>query len=59
MKKRIGRGEATGFSLKMPNTTLSGPSLVNEVSAVIPAIVNFIKTEVTISDEENPWVDRD
>ncbi len=59
MKKRIGKGEATGFSLNVPNTNLSGPSLVNDVSAVIPAIVNFIKSEVKISDDENPWIERD
>ena len=59
MKKRMGRGEATGFSLKIPGTNLSGPSLVNDVSPVIPAIVKFIQSEVKISEDENPWVDRD
>jgi hypothetical protein len=58
VKKRIGRGEATGFEYKLLSTNLSGPSLVNDVPAVIPSIVKFIQTQVVISDEENPWVQR-
>jgi alpha-beta hydrolase superfamily lysophospholipase len=59
MKKRIGRGTATGFQLKLLNTSLSGPAFVNGVDSVIPAIVKFIQTEVKVSDEENPWVARE
>jgi len=58
MKKRIGRGTMAGFELLMPDTKLSGPALVNEVSTVIPAIVDFITSEVKVTEEENPWVDR-
>ncbi len=59
IKKRLGRGEATGFQLSMANTALSGPSLVSDVGGVIPAIVKFVTTEVVISDSTNPWVERD
>jgi len=58
MKKRIGRGTTAGFKLLMPDTKLSGPALVNEVSTVIPAIVDFITSEVKVTEEENPWVER-
>ena len=58
-KTRIGRGEASGFELKFLKTNLSGPSLVNEVSSVIPAVVKFIKNNVKISDDTNEWVKRD
>ncbi len=59
IKKRIGRGEATGFDFKMFDTNLGGARLVNDVSTVIPSIVSFVNSEVKISDEENPWVERD
>ncbi len=59
MKKRMGRGEASGFELKMFDTTLSGPSLVNEHASVIPAITSFVKANVVIGDDENPWIERD
>ncbi|MGI9474279.1 MAG: alpha/beta hydrolase [Rubripirellula sp.] len=58
MKKRMGRGQASGFDLKLLDTALSGPSLVNDFSVVIPAITNFVKSEVVISDEVNPWIER-
>ena len=59
VKKRLGRGEATGFQLMMANTALSGPSLVNDVGSVIPAIVKFVTNEVVVSDSSNPWVERE
>jgi len=59
IKKRIGRGEASGFELKLIPTNLSGPSLINEVSPTIPAIVNFVKNNVDIADRNNEWVKRD
>ncbi len=43
----------------MVDTPLSGPSLVNDVSAVIPAIAKFVKSHVVISEDENPWIERD
>jgi hypothetical protein len=58
IKKRFGKGEASGFELKMFDTNLSGASLVNEVSLAIPTIGNFIKKEVSTGDE-NPWIERD
>ncbi len=58
-KKRIGKGVASGFELLMVDTPLSGPSLVNDVSGVIPAIAKFVKANVVISDDENPWIKRD
>ena len=59
MKKRLGRGKATGFQIKMMDTSLSGPSLVNDVPTVIPSIVSFIKKEVPVGNEDNPWIERD
>lgn len=59
VKKRMGRGEASGFELLMVDTPLSGPSLVNDVSVVTPAIVKFVKSNVVISNDENPWIKRD
>lgn len=59
IKTRIGRGEASGYELQLVPTNLSGPSLVNEVSAVIPGIVNFIKSNVDVTDDANQWVKRD
>ncbi len=59
-KKRLGRGVAEGFDLAMPNNKLSGAALINEQSSgVIPVITNFVKSQVTISDDENPWIERD
>lgn len=59
VKKRIGRGEASGFDLQMVDTALSGPSLVNDVASVVPAIVKFVTSEVEISDSANPWIARE
>lgn len=58
MKKRIGRGKATGFEFNSVDTSLSGPALVTELSSVISGITDFITNEVVISDEENPWISR-
>ena len=58
-KTRAGGGTAKGFKVEMIDTALTGPSLVNEVPEVIPSIVDFIKAEVRISDDENPWIERD
>ncbi len=59
MKKRVGFGEAQGFELMMPKTKLSGPALINETANVIPAITDFVKSQVKIGEEENPWIERD
>jgi pimeloyl-ACP methyl ester carboxylesterase len=58
MKKRLARGPATGFRLLMPDTKLSGPRLVNDVPEVVASIIDFISSEVRVSDGENPWVER-
>ena len=57
-KTRAGGGTAPGFQLEMVETSLTGAALVNEAAEVIPAIVDFITSEVRISDDENPWVER-
>lgn len=57
-KRRAGGGTVTGFESKMVDTALSGPSLVNEVSSVIPDIVKFVTEEVDGKDA-NPWVERE
>lgn len=59
VKKRVGGGTVSGFELKMLETTLSGPSLVNDVSDVIPAIVKFVTAQVPIAENANPWVERE
>ena len=58
-KLRASGGRMTGFELRMIDTALTGPALVNEASDVIPTIVNFIQSEVRISAEENPWIKRE
>lgn len=58
MKRRLGGGTVSRFEMKTVNTTLSGPALVNDVSAVIPAITKFITSQVPVSDEVNTWVRR-
>ena len=58
MKKRMGRGQASGFDFKLPDAKLSGASLVNNVSAVIPAITKFVQSEVPVSADVNPWIER-
>lgn len=59
MKKRIGRGEASGFNVSMLDTALSGPSLlVSDVGKVSSGIVNFITKEVVVDDSNNAWVER-
>ena len=57
-KRAMGHGEVSGFELVMPKTTLSGAALVNESSAVIPKITEFITTNVKSGDEGYPWIDR-
>ena len=57
-KKKVGGGTASGFQLQTIDTSLSGPTLINEDSKVIPAIVKFIQDEVQISKNENPWIQR-
>ena len=58
VKRRMGKGVASGFKQLMVPTPLSGPSLVNDVSPVIPAITKFVKEHVVISEDENPWIER-
>lgn len=59
VKTRMGKGTPSGFDMKLVSTKLTGPSLVNDVSGVIPAIRDFIKKNVVISNDENPWIERD
>lgn len=59
VKKRVSRGEAQGFKLAMVPTSLSGPSLVGGAREVIPMVVSFVTSHVKISDEQNPWVERE
>lgn len=58
IKKRIGAGEMRGFEQAMPKTKLSGAALVAQASGVIASIVNFVNTEVSASEDDNPWVQR-
>lgn len=59
VKRRLARGEAPGYKLELVPTSLSGPALVNEAPEVIPAITSFITASVPISDEQNPWIERE
>jgi pimeloyl-ACP methyl ester carboxylesterase len=58
-KTKMGKGTPSGFDMKLLPTKLSGPSLVNDVAGVSTAITDFIKKEVIISEDENPWIERD
>lgn len=59
LKKRFGRGEAEGFELLTPATTLSGAPLVLNESAVIPKITSFITDEIAAAKDANPWIERE
>jgi hypothetical protein len=58
IKKRMGRGVASGFELRMVDTPQGGSRLVRDVSSVIPAITKFVTSHVSISEDENPWIER-
>lgn len=59
-KKRLSGGkDAEGLELLVVKQKLGGPALVNESANVIPEIVKFINANVTISDLDNPWIERD
>lgn len=58
-KRKRGRGKVTGLTRELPSTPLSGPTLVQSVRTVIPAIVKFINEEVIVTREMNPWVYRE
>jgi pimeloyl-ACP methyl ester carboxylesterase len=57
-KRKLGRGKVTAFSRDLPQTPLSGPTYVQTVPTVIPAIVKFITQEVIVSSDVNPWIKR-
>lgn len=59
VKKRMGRGTASGFEVQLPETSLSGQALVKGYSGVIPRITKFVTSNVEIGDEVNPWIKRD
>lgn len=58
IKKKLSRGEAQGLELETVKSSLSGHALVNQAANVIPAIVKFVTDSVKVSEEENPWVER-
>jgi pimeloyl-ACP methyl ester carboxylesterase len=58
VKKKMSRGDASGLELKMIDTSLRGAALVKESSEVVPAAVEFVTENVTISETTNPWVER-
>lgn len=58
VKKRLARGSVTGYEFFTPTTSLSGPALINDEASVIPKIVSFLKENVSLSDDENPWIER-
>ncbi|NNE00004.1 MAG: alpha/beta hydrolase [Pirellulaceae bacterium] len=58
-KKKMTRGAVTGLELKQSRASLSGPLLVKNAPDVIPAVVKFVKENVIISDDENPWINRE
>lgn len=59
VKKRISRGEAPGFALKLVPTSLSGAGLVAQGPGVTPSIAAFITANVPVSDTVNPWIERE
>ncbi|MCD0459765.1 alpha/beta hydrolase [Roseiconus lacunae] len=59
-KRRLsGSREAEGLEVMEVSEPLGGPALISGQSSVIPAIVKFITEQVKISDNENPWIERD
>ena len=58
MKRRAGRGETTGFQLDLPSTNLSGQALVNDLKPIIPSIISFIRANVPVGANQNPWIER-
>ncbi|SMP72662.1 hypothetical protein SAMN06265222_115119 [Neorhodopirellula lusitana] len=58
VKKKQNRGKALGYELVLAQTSLSDAALVNDEATVIPKIVSFLKANVSVSKDENPWIDR-
>jgi hypothetical protein len=58
VKKKASRGEAQGLEMKSVKSSLSGHALVNKNADVISAIVKFVTENVKVSEQENPWVER-
>lgn len=58
IKKRFGGGTAEGFELVLADTNLSGPRLVKDSQQVQSSVVEFIKSNIEINDETNPWIER-
>ena len=59
LKRRLHRGDIEGFNVSMPSTNRSGARMINDSKSLISSITAFVKTQVKVSDEENPWVKRD
>lgn len=57
-KKRVGRGEVTGLTVKMLDSDLDHSELVNQVKEAIPAIVSFVTAEAKGSNPKTPWIER-
>ncbi|QDT12451.1 alpha/beta hydrolase [Stieleria marina] len=61
VRKRIHRGDVEGLNLHLSKASFSGPQLVAKTPDVLPAVVQFVKKNVVISEDEeiNPWVNRE
>lgn len=55
-KRRLTRGNVTGFEMSWQATSLTTPALVTDVAAVNGIIVKFLNDNVVANKAVNPWV---
>lgn len=58
LKKRLARGEVNDLQYEVLNTSLDGPSLINDVPKVIDKVKAFIETTMIANAGRIPWVPR-
>lgn len=58
-RKMSGQKDAPNLKKLSVREPLGGPNLVNESKTVIPEIIKFITEEVKITDNDNPWIERE
>jgi len=58
LKKRMSRGEVADLQYEVLNTSLDGPSLINDVPGVIEKVKKFVDTTMIANAGRIPWVAR-
>jgi pimeloyl-ACP methyl ester carboxylesterase len=58
LKKRMSRGEVANLQYEVLNTSLDGPSLINDFPGVIEKVKKFIDTTMIANAGRIPWVAR-